>query len=180
MHRIGSATCCWAELRSFSDFNRQLFGRLGHQYPNRSDLRRIHRYMSETNDKPPSHPQVLCVEAFSALRKRFRWSDPEPAGSLFLNHVECPITIVEVFPLCAFKSQVKRRRGGIEPLHVSMPLELKSSPSTSPTHPGRCCQLLRRTLVHLKVDVDSTLACTKLPHKQTQQPESATKPTPPR
>ena len=124
-------------VEEFSDFNRQLFGRLGHQYPNRSDLRRIHRYMSETNDKPPSHPQVLCVEAFSALRKRFRWSDPEPAGSLFLNHVECPITIVEVFPLCAFKSQVKRRRGGIEPLHVSMPLELKSSPSTSPTHPGR-------------------------------------------
>ena len=29
-----------------------------------------------------------------------------------------------------------RQRGGIEPLHVSMPLELKSSPSTSPTHPG--------------------------------------------
>ena len=144
--------------------------------------------------RPPSHPQVyvrdkrqttvaststLCG-AFSALRKRVRWSDPEPAGGLFLNHVECPITIVKVFPLCAFKSQVKRRRGGIEPLHVSMPLELKSSPSTSPTHPGRCCQLLRRTLVRLKVDVDSTLACTKLPHKQTQQPESATKSTPPR
>ena len=29
-----------------------------------------------------------------------------------------------------------RRRGGIEPLHVSMPHELKSCPSTSPTHPG--------------------------------------------
>jgi hypothetical protein len=29
-----------------------------------------------------------------------------------------------------------RQRGGIEPLHVSMPLELKSSPSTSLTHPG--------------------------------------------
>ena len=29
-----------------------------------------------------------------------------------------------------------RRRGGIEPLHVSMPRELKSRPSTSPTHPG--------------------------------------------
>ena len=31
----------------------------------------------------------------------------------------------------------KRRRGGIEPLHVSMPRELKSRPSTSPTHPGQ-------------------------------------------
>ena len=30
-----------------------------------------------------------------------------------------------------------RRIGGIEPLHVSMPRELKSRPSTSPTHPGR-------------------------------------------
>jgi hypothetical protein len=29
-----------------------------------------------------------------------------------------------------------RRGGGIEPLHVSMPHELKSCPSTSPTHPG--------------------------------------------
>ena len=29
-----------------------------------------------------------------------------------------------------------RRRGGIEPLHVSMPRELKSRPSTSPTHHG--------------------------------------------
>ena len=29
-----------------------------------------------------------------------------------------------------------RRGGGIEPLHVSMPRELKSRPSTSVTHPG--------------------------------------------
>ena len=29
-----------------------------------------------------------------------------------------------------------RRRGGIEPLHVSMPHELRSCPSTSPTHLG--------------------------------------------
>ena len=29
-----------------------------------------------------------------------------------------------------------RQRGGIEPLRVSMPLELKSSPHASPTHPG--------------------------------------------
>ncbi len=35
-----------------------------------------------------------------------------------------------------------RRRGGIEPLHVSMPRELKSRPGTSPTHSG-CAQLHR-------------------------------------
>ena len=33
--------------------------------------------------------------------------------------------------------QEERQEGGIEPLHVSMPHELKSCPSTSPTHPGR-------------------------------------------
>ena len=31
---------------------------------------------------------------------------------------------------------LKRPVPGIEPLHVSMPRELKSRPSTSPTHPG--------------------------------------------
>ena len=31
----------------------------------------------------------------------------------------------------------KRRGGGIESLHVSMPRDLKSRLSTSPTHPGR-------------------------------------------
>ena len=30
----------------------------------------------------------------------------------------------------------KTLAGGIEPLHVSMPRELKSRPSTGPTHPG--------------------------------------------
>ena len=38
--------------------------------------------------------------------------------------------------------ETKRRRGGIEPLHVSMPRELKSRPSTRPTHPGRRLLLL--------------------------------------
>ena len=32
--------------------------------------------------------------------------------------------------------KINRRRGGIEPLRVSTPHELKSCPSTSPTHPG--------------------------------------------
>ena len=35
-----------------------------------------------------------------------------------------------------YRSTVSRRRGGIEPLRVSTPHELKSCPSTSPTHPG--------------------------------------------
>ena len=35
-----------------------------------------------------------------------------------------------------YRPMVSRRRGGIEPLRVSTPHELKSCPSTSPTHPG--------------------------------------------
>ena len=38
---------------------------------------------------------------------------------------------------------LKRRGGGIEPLHVSMPCELKSRLSTSPTHPGQLVQRAR-------------------------------------
>ena len=40
----------------------------------------------------------------------------------------------------------KRRRGGIEPLHVSMPRELKSRPSTSPTHPGQTVRIAQTNL----------------------------------
>ena len=39
-------------------------------------------------------------------------------------------------PLISLLPSSFRRRGGIEPLHVSMPRELKSRPGTSPTHPG--------------------------------------------
>ena len=37
---------------------------------------------------------------------------------------------------CCPSCILPRQRGGIELLYVSIPLELKSSPSTSPTHPG--------------------------------------------
>ena len=38
--------------------------------------------------------------------------------------------------------KINRRRGGIEPLRVSTPHELKSCPSTSPTHPGPYAETL--------------------------------------
>ena len=38
--------------------------------------------------------------------------------------------------------KTNRRRGGIEPLRVSTPHELKSCPSTSPTHPGPYAETL--------------------------------------
>ena len=39
---------------------------------------------------------------------------------------------------CLMWEATMRRRGGIKPLHVSMPRELKSRPNTSPTHSGPC------------------------------------------
>ena len=47
-----------------------------------------------------------------------------------------PLILVPVNPNRFTTPTGKRQRGGIEPLHVSMPRELKSRPSTSPTHPG--------------------------------------------
>ena len=37
---------------------------------------------------------------------------------------------------CGANERHQRHRGGIEPLRVPTPLELKSSPSASPTHHG--------------------------------------------
>ena len=57
----------------------------------------------------------------------------------------------------------KRQEGEIEPLHVSMPRELKSRPSTSPTHPGR--MLAATNLVLLSTDSDgrnSSQCCVKV------------------
>ena len=51
----------------------------------------------------------------------------------------------------------KRQEGGIEPLHVSMPRELKSRPSTSPTHPGRMLAasiLVSSISVHVGTQMD--------------------------
>jgi hypothetical protein len=54
------------------------------------------------------------------------------------DHTAHPAILLLLHP-CVFprNSLQKRRGGGIEPLHVSMPRELKSRPSTSPTHPGQ-------------------------------------------
>ena len=55
---------------------------------------------------------------------------PNRFYSMKVNAAECHARMRQ---LCANQS---RRGGGIEPLHVSMPRELKSRPGTSPTHSG--------------------------------------------
>ena len=75
-----------------------------------------------------------------------------------------------------------RRKGGIEPLHVSMPRELKSRPSSSPTHPGHWNQFFLATAYWLKgLTADQRVpgsspgvpycgatesCCNRLPHSQ--------------
>ena len=54
--------------------------------------------------------------------------------------------------------QTRRRRGGIEPLYVSVPRELKSRPSTSPSHPGQnayalCPRVATISLVREKLQI---------------------------
>ena len=60
-----------------------------------------------------------------------------------VGHVHLPFHVW--LCVCACVCNNARRRGGIEPLHVSMPRELKSRPGTSPTHSGCCLQ--RRVLL---------------------------------
>jgi len=48
------------------------------------------------------------------------------------------------------RSRGKREEGGIETLHVSITRELKSSPSTSPTHPGR--MMVAKNLIGSRAD----------------------------
>ena len=55
-------------------------------------------------------------------------------------------------------SASNRQGGGIEPLHVSMPHELKSCPSTSPTHPGTR-ENLAGQLAHLSNSINMPSAC---------------------
>ena len=73
-----------------------------------------------------------------------------------------PRTVLEI--MVRRCTQKQRRGGGIEPLHVSMPLELKSSPSTSPTHPG-----LRVSKFRGKAGLRKALTTAKLGRPETPQ-----------
>jgi hypothetical protein len=55
-----------------------------------------------------------------------------------------PLILVPVSPNKFTAPISKRQRGGIEPLHVPMPRELKSRPSTSPTHSGMTTRLFMK------------------------------------
>ena len=74
----------------------------------------------------------FCCACFFFLSVNVK---PNRFYSMKVNAAECHARMRQ---LCANQS---RRGGGIEPLHVSMPLELKSSPSASPTHPGNARKL---------------------------------------
>jgi hypothetical protein len=52
-----------------------------------------------------------------------------------------------------------RQGGGIEPLHVSMPQELKSCPSTSLTHPGQHSQIASSSILELSCRCENCQDC---------------------
>ena len=58
-----------------------------------------------------------------------------------------------------------RQGGGIEPLHVSMPRELKSRPSTSPTHPGLMRKQKKCALMNLPAEMLIKSKYTETEHK---------------
>ena len=72
----------------------------------------------------------------------------------------CLVPTNRTLPMYLFATNLEdnssmRQGGGIEPLHVSMPHELKSCPSTSLTHPGiRCKNVKSQTLCN-----NTTKAC---------------------
>jgi hypothetical protein len=58
-----------------------------------------------------------------------------------------PLILVPVGPNGSTTPISKSQRGGIEPLHVSMPREVKSRPSTSSTHSGITAKILTKMIV---------------------------------
>ena len=72
----------------------------------------------------PSH--ILCYTLGLLYAMSFKLADRNAGAQKLLG--QSSIIAITATP---------RQGGGIEPLHVSMPHELKSCPSTSLTHPGR-------------------------------------------
>ena len=64
-----------------------------------------------------------------------------------LSHPNGEMAEPTLQPSMSTEEATHRRRGGISPLRVSTPHELKSCPSTSPTHPGIPEQSLRHAIV---------------------------------
>jgi hypothetical protein len=72
-----------------------------------------------------------------------------PTSQIIASTYHCPchwrpLILVPVGPNRFTTHIGKRQREGIEPLHVSMPRELKSRPSTSPTHSGITTRILTK------------------------------------
>jgi hypothetical protein len=86
-------------------------------------------------------PIAACAEMLVAglhgpVISTAEWRSGKRVGLITQRSVDrnhAPLLTSGVF---CFKYKSYRRRGGIEPLHVSMPREVKSRPSASPTHPG--------------------------------------------
>jgi hypothetical protein len=78
-----------------------------------------------------------------------------------------PLILVPVSPNRVTTHISKRQRGAIEPLHVSMPRELKSRPSTSPIHSG----ITAKSLTKMTVCVSQfSILCKPMPRPPAYRP----------
>ena len=93
-----------------------------------------------------SAPEHFCELAFAGARRdRFQYAIASDHGdgarrrSVELRSSSARRQLREAM-MCSRQGKEERQGGGIEPLCVSTPLDLKSSPSTSLTHPDRLGQ----------------------------------------
>ena len=149
--RFGSSACCSPRLSCFTRFSLRLrclpcsFAKLGFW-----QLLRGAPAMAETTRA--TKMDTLGIEP-RASRMLSGCDTTTPCARLLSKSCRCQLQSQNYVPICGqlvsrllctktrtvrrLANTKKRRRGGIEPLHVSMPRELKSRPGTSPTHPGR-------------------------------------------
>jgi hypothetical protein len=78
-----------------------------------------------------------------------------------------PLTLVPVNPNEFTTPISKHQRGGIEPLHVSMPRELRSCPSTSPSQSGITTNILTKMNVCVS---QCPILCKPMPNPPAYRP----------
>ena len=89
----------------------------------------VRQYLHEIRS-PGIEPGTIWLLHESTVRCSTNWA------MTGLSEVVLLSTLQHVASFFVIVISINRQGGGIEPLHVSMPHELKSCPSTSLTHPG--------------------------------------------
>jgi hypothetical protein len=97
-----------------------------------------------------------------------------PTSQVIASTYQCPchwrpLILAPVGPNRFTPPISKRQRGGIEPPHVPMPRELKSRPSTSPSHSGITTKILTKMNVCVS---QFPILCKPVPNPPAYRPPS--------